>query len=101
MASAISIFLFNTIRFFFLLYVFRIQPFSLSTLKVLAVFFFTFLISYLISPFHNFILDIFLRSLLIIILFGGLVLLMNISEDVRKVVDSILKRIKNILKINS
>ena len=45
MASAISIFLFNTIRFFFLLYVFRIQPFSLSTLKVLAVFVLTFLIS--------------------------------------------------------
>jgi len=100
MASAISIFLFNTIRFFFLLYVFRIQPFSLSTLKVLAVFVLTFLISYLVSPFHNFILDIFLRSLLIIILFGGLVLLMNVSEDVGKVVDAILKRIKNFLKNN-
>lgn len=100
MASAISIFLFNTIRFFFLFYVFRIQPFSLNTLKVLAVFILTFLISYLISPFHNFILDIFLRSLLIIILFGGLVLLMNVSKDVKKVFDAVLSRVKNILKNN-
>ena len=100
MASAISIFLFNTIRFFFLLYVFRIQPFSLSTLKVLAVFVLTFLISYLVSPFHNFILDIFLRSLLIIILFGGLVLLMNVSEDVKKVVEAIIKRIKDFFNVN-
>jgi O-antigen/teichoic acid export membrane protein len=100
MASAISIFLFNTIRFFFLLYVFRIQPFSLNTLKVLAVFTLTFLVSLLISPFHNFILDILLRSLLIIILFSGLVLFFNISEDVRNVVGAVMRRIKNILKNN-
>lgn len=99
-ASAISIFLFNTIRFFFLLYVFKIQPFSLSTLKVLAVFGLTLLISYLISPPHNFILDIFLRSVLIIILFLGLVLLINVSEDVKKVFDAVLNRVKNILKNN-
>jgi len=78
----------------------RIQPFSLSTLKVLAVFVLTFLISYLISPFHNFILDIFMRSLLIIILFGGLVLLMNVSEDVKKVVEAIIKRIKDFFNVN-
>ena len=100
MASAISIFLFNTIRFFFLLNVFRIQPFSLNTLKVLAVFGLTLLLSYLIAPFHNFILDILIRSLLIIILFGGLVLFFNISEDVRNVVGAVMRRIKNILKNN-
>lgn len=99
-ASAISIFLFNSIRFLFLLYVFKIQPFSFSTLKVLSVFILTFLISYLISPFHNFILDIFLRSLLIIILFGGLVLLMNVSEDVKKVVQTLLNRINDFLKLS-
>ena len=94
MASAISIFLFNTIRFFFLFFVFKIQPFSLNTLKVLVIFFLALIISSLIGPLQNFILDLIFRSLLIICLFGGLVLLLKVSEDVNKVYRSLLVRIK-------
>jgi O-antigen/teichoic acid export membrane protein len=100
-ALAISIFLFNTIRFFFLLYVFRIQPFSFSTIKVLTIFFLTLFISYLILPMQNFIVDIVVRSLAIIIIFGGFVLLLNVSDDVTRVTKSVIKRIKNIFMNNS
>lgn len=98
MASAVSIFLFNTIRFFFLLKVYKIQPFSLGTTKVLAIFFLTLIISYLISPLSNFIADLLLRSLIILCIFGGLVLLLKTSEDVQHVISTLLNRIKNILK---
>jgi O-antigen/teichoic acid export membrane protein len=101
MASAISIFLFNTIRFFFLLYVYKIQPFSLSTFKVLLIFFVSLFISYLMSPIQNFIIDIVIRSLIILLVFGGSVLLLNISEDVTRVVKSMFQRIKNIFLKNS
>jgi O-antigen/teichoic acid export membrane protein len=99
-ALAISIFLFNTIRFFFLLYVYKIQPFSFGTIKVLAIFFLTLFISYLVLPIQNFIVDIVVRSLAIIIIFGGLVLLLNVSEDVKDVFNAIYNRVKNILKNN-
>jgi O-antigen/teichoic acid export membrane protein len=101
MASAISIFLFNTIRFFFLLYVFKIQPFSFSTIKVLAIFFLTLFVSYLVLPIHNFIVDIGVRSLAIIIIFGGFVLLLNVSDDVTRVTRSVIKRILKIFTNNS
>jgi len=38
LATAMSVFLINTIRFFFLLIVMKIQPFSLNTLKALLAF---------------------------------------------------------------
>ena len=96
MASAISIFLFNTIRYFFLLKVFKIQPFTLATLKVLAIFFLTFIVSYLITPLDGFIADLVLRSLIVVCVFGGLVLLFKISEDMHRVFHSLILRIKNI-----
>jgi O-antigen/teichoic acid export membrane protein len=99
LASAISIFLFNSIRFFFLLYVYKIQPFSLNTIKVLLIFLLTFFVSYFISSMQNFIIDLIVRSLVIIIIFGGLVLLLNVSEDVKKVVSSGSKRINDILML--
>ena len=100
-ASAISIFLFNTIRFFFLLYVYKIQPFSFNTIKVLAIFFLTLFVSYLVSPIQNFIVDIVVRSLAIIIIFVGLVLLLNVSDDVTRVTRSVIKRTTNIFTNNS
>ena len=95
-ASAISIFLFNTIRFLFLLYVFKIQPFSLNTLKVICVFFLTLLVSYLLTPFNNFVVDLILRSLIVLVLFGGLILLFKISDDVQHIVNTIYLRIKKL-----
>jgi len=97
-ASAISIFLFNTIRFLFLLFVFKIQPFSLSTIKVIVVFFLTLFASYLIIPNSSFIVDLILRSLMVITLFGGLILLLKASQDFQQVVHSIITRIKKIFQ---
>lgn len=95
-ASAFSIFLFNTIRFLFLLYVFKIQPFSLNTLKVLGVFLLTLLVSYIITPINNFVLDLILRSLMVVVLFGGLMLLFKISDDVQHIVTAVYLRIKKL-----
>ena len=97
LASAVSIFLFNSIRFFFLFYVLKIQPFSIGTIKVLIIFFVTLLVSSLINPFANFIWDLGFRSLLILITFGGFVILLRVSEDVHKITNTILTRINNLI----
>lgn len=97
-ASAISIFLFNIIRFLFLLYVFKMQPFSLNTIKVLSVFLLTLLVSYLIAPINNFVIDLILRSLMVLILFGGLILLLKVSEEVQIMFNSTVVRKKKSFK---
>ena len=97
-ASAISIFLFNTIRYFFLLKVFKIQPFTFNTFKVLLIFFLTLFISYLIEPITGFVADLILRSLLVLCIFGGMVLLLKISDDVQHVFNAAILRIKKIFK---
>jgi hypothetical protein len=67
----------------------------------MTIFFLTLFISYLILPMQNFIADIVVRSLAIIIIFGGFVLLLNVSDDVTRVTESVIKRIKNIFMSNS
>lgn len=96
-ASAISIFLFNSIRFLFLLYVFKIQPFSAGTLKMLSIFALTLLVNSFINPLDSFIWDLIFRSVLIFCLFVGFTLLLRVSEDMRKIIHAILIRINNLI----
>lgn len=96
LASAVSILLVNSLRFLFLLKVFKIQPFTSGTVKVLIIFFLTLFVSYLIPPIQNFVLDLIIRSLIVLVLFGGLTLTLNVSEDVNNVVQSALNKIKKI-----
>lgn len=95
LASAISIFLFNTLRFLFLLSFMKIQPFSIGTIKVLAIFFLTLLVNSQISSMQNFIIDLILRSVVVLFLFGGLVLLLKVSAEFQHVVSAMLLRLKN------
>lgn len=96
-ASAISIFLFNTIRYFFLLRVFKIQPFTFNTFKALLIFFLTLTANSFIPRAENFIWDLILRSLVVLCLFGGLVLFLNVSDDVNRIAREILTRINNLV----
>jgi O-antigen/teichoic acid export membrane protein len=83
MATAIIIFLQNTIRFFFLFLVFKIQPFSFNTVKALSIFILVIIINYYIPEIHNhFLYDIILRSLVLTSIFIFLVLFLKTSEDI-------------------
>jgi O-antigen/teichoic acid export membrane protein len=85
-ATALTIFLFNTIRFFFLLLVFKIQPFSFNTLKVLLIFVLIIIINFFIPEIRNhFVYEIILRSFVLTFIFISLVLFLKISEDISSI----------------
>jgi len=94
-ASAISVFLFNTMRFLFLYSVFRIQPFSFKTLKVLGAAGIVFVINRLLPTLEPVVADIVVRSALITIVFGVLVIGLKISEDINALTIRIFSSIRS------
>ena len=81
LATAISLTVFNLLKFIFIFVRFQIQPFSISTIKLLAVAFLTILIGINIPGTDYLILNIILRSIIVVVLYSSLVLGFNISQD--------------------
>jgi O-antigen/teichoic acid export membrane protein len=93
MATALSIFLINTIRFLFLLIVMKIQPFSLNTLKAFLAFATVFIINYFLPHIQNhFLLDSFFRSIIIASIFITIVFTLKVSEDINMLAQKLIKR---------
>jgi len=98
LASAISVFSFNTARYFFLLFKMKIQPFSLNTIKVLIICAVTFIFNYFIPVERIAIVDILIRSILIASLFGVLIVVTKSSEDINSVILKVFNLIRKKLK---
>ncbi len=93
-ATALSVFLINSIRYFLLLFLFKIHPFSLNTLKTLLIVSFTFLINNFMPHIeYHFLLDIIARSIIIVSVFISLVLFFRVSEDINAAYKILLVRI--------
>ena len=93
LASAISIFIFNTFRYSFIFLKMKLQPFTIDTLKELIIVGFILLINYFVSPQINFIFDIFLRSIIISVLFVSLTILFKTSDDFNLIFNKLLNKI--------
>ena len=94
LASAISVFIFNSFRYLFIYIKMKLQPFTLNTLKELMLIGVTVLINYLIPNQLNFIFDIILRSIVISISLISLTLLFKISEEFNIIFNNFLSRMK-------
>jgi O-antigen/teichoic acid export membrane protein len=94
-ASALSMFLFNTVRYIFLLKVFRIQPFTFNTLKIFIIFLLLLASNYLLPVHPEFIIDLIYRSTILFAAFAGLTLALKVSEDFNKLAVNIYYRIKS------
>lgn len=81
-ASAGTIFLYNTAKSWFIWVVYRIQPFSKYTLYVLGIGLTVIVIDHFLPVQHNFIVDILFRSSIMSALYGILVFASGASEDV-------------------
>ncbi len=92
-ATALSLFLSNTMRYFYLLFKFRMQPFNYKFLLILVSLIITYSIS-LIIPQMNLIMDILIRSSVMTIVFAILVLVLNVSSDVNDMFRFILLKFK-------
>jgi len=90
-ASLISKFIFNLVKFYFLYNKYKLQPFTIKYVYLIIIGLATYFISSLMPSLSNFIIDIILRSLLISVLFIVPVYFLKISEDLNQRLESILR----------
>lgn len=91
----ISQFVFNGIRLLFIRKRFGLQPFSINTLKALAASVAIYYVCRLLpSTGHPFI-SIVIHGLLYLVLFGGAILLMQVSEDINHTAAATVRKIGN------
>jgi len=93
LATLISKFIYNLVKFIFLYHKFKLQPFTYKILLLYFIGFFTFWISTLLPQQPNYIVDILVRSGIISIIYVLPVYYFNISEDINNKVDTIVKSI--------
>jgi O-antigen/teichoic acid export membrane protein len=96
-ASAVSSFLYNLLRFLFLRIRFGMQPFSSKTAILLLISLISYLLSFVIPEFSNYIFDIIIRSTFITLIFGILTLVFQISVEVNSGFQKVIMKIKSIL----
>ena len=96
--SAISLSVLNLLRYLFLLFKFRLQPFNVKFVYVALLAAGSYFISTLLPPLSNYIVDILVRSTLLTILFCTPVYLFGISSDINAKADQILQKINNTVK---
>lgn len=89
-ASMISKFVFNFVKYLFLYTKFKLQPFTPKFLLLLVIGFVTYWISTFIPPFDNYIIDIIVRSAVISALFIIPVYYFKISGDINDRIDNTL-----------
>ncbi len=90
-ATFLAISIYNTIKIYFVKKKFNMMPFNLDTGKVCVLLILSLIVFYFWEfPFHP-ILNIMLKSILITGFYGLLILKMNVSEDISKVIQKILK----------
>lgn len=91
-ASAGSVLLNNLIRYIFLLKKYRMQPFNYKFLLIVSFL----AISYFISSFipqMSLIVDIIIRSTILVIIYGGLILLSGVSENITNIFKNLMTRV--------
>ncbi len=84
--NLIALTAFNFIRLIYIWKIFRLQPFSLNNAKVIIIGFVCFVLIYLIPSVGNLYLDILIRSVLFIGLYGFAIIHFKASEDINGLV---------------
>jgi O-antigen/teichoic acid export membrane protein len=93
-ATALSVFLFNTIRFIYILIKFRIHPFSFNTIKIFVLAALVLLGNAVLPPLSNAFADIVYRSLCIGITFVGLTVAVGASVDINTTLMKVLRLLR-------
>jgi O-antigen/teichoic acid export membrane protein len=93
LASLISKYIYNSLKFFFLYKKFGFQPFSYKHILIVALAFAAWYLSTFIPVINGFVIDLTVRSLAIGILFLVPVYLLRISEDINRKVKQVLARV--------
>ena len=97
-ATFCSLVLFNLAKLIFIWVQFKMQPFTMATLKILIIVAICWGGIYLIPITFHPIVNILLRSILLTILYGGMVLYFNISPDINNLITNGLEKVRGLLK---
>lgn len=99
--GAISLAVLNTLRYLFLYYKYRLQPFNRKFVYIAIIGAGSYFLSAQLPPLANYIADIAFRSLLLLVLFCTPVYFLKISSDVNQKADEILIKLHIINKKNT
>lgn len=94
MASAISIFLFNLVKYVYIYSKLHIQPFTFKTILVIVIGFLVWYLSKWMPVQANFLLDILLRSAFITLVYFGLVWRLKVSPDLNLTLESFVDKFR-------
>lgn len=97
-ASFLSKLIYNAVRYLFLLRKYRLQPFDYNALLTIFIAGGVYFLNLLLPVFENFIIDIIVRSSLITVIFGSLILVFKVSDDVNLKVQQIWQTVRNKIK---
>ncbi len=100
-ASFIAKFAFNLIRYFYIWYRFKLQPFDYRSLIVIGISLFTYGITYLLPQISTYYVDILIRGTAISIIFGCLIYFLKISDDINNSIAEYIKKISLLLGITA
>ncbi|MDO6759393.1 polysaccharide biosynthesis C-terminal domain-containing protein [Tamlana sp. 2_MG-2023] len=91
LATFIAIFLYNSVKLYFVYRKFKMFPFTIDSLKISGLILVSVLLFYFWEfPFHP-VVNIALKSTLVAILYGGVVYRYNFSEDISSLINRFLK----------
>lgn len=91
-ASAVTLLVFNLARYLFILFVFKMQPFSYKTPLTIITGVVTYSLVNTIPPFSNFIADGLFRAASVTLLFGGTVYCLRLSDDINGLINDLASR---------
>jgi O-antigen/teichoic acid export membrane protein len=97
LATLITITVYNSVKFSIIWWKMRLQPFQKSTVIVLFIGLVSFLIAQLIPALDSFWLDLILRSSIITLVYGVLILTFKVSEDVDAIQTVLVAKLKEML----
>ncbi len=98
LAAVISNFTYHLIQIVFLYIKYRLFPYDIKIIIALIVIVLTYLFSLLIPELPNFIFDIIVRSTLMTIIFGSLIVILKVSKDVDNIKKMIINRLRSFFK---
>lgn len=83
-ATALSTVVYNLLKYLIILKIFKMQPYDTSSLKILLVIAISLLITYFLPSFNNAVFAMFIKTIVIITVYGGLLYLLNIVPEFHK-----------------
>ncbi len=94
MGVAFAVITFNAVKYVFLWFTLKIQPFNTGTFIVLAISLATIGVNYILPDFDNLFVDLIFRSSVVTLFYGGLILVTKVSPEVNQIFKRGLKLIR-------